>query len=69
MSGSKKISAPSTPLIKSALKDEVDEIYKNEDPIDVSLEIRKKSGNISNQVADKNAKAGKFFFTIRIKGD
>lgn len=30
----------------SAEKDEVDEIYKEEDPIEASIGIRKKAGNI-----------------------
>jgi hypothetical protein len=64
----KRISAaPAGP--KSAEIDEVDEIYKEEDPIETSIGIRKKAGNITQVVADKNSKSGKFFFTLRTKGD
>lgn len=58
--------APAGP--KSADKDELDAIYDNPDPIFSSLEIRKKAGNISQSVKDPNSKAGKFFFTLKIKG-
>ena len=58
--------APAGP--KSADKDETDAIYNNVDPIFSSLEIRKKAGNISQAVKDPNSKAGKFFFTLKIKG-
>ena len=47
---------------KSAETDEVDPIYKNEDPIGVSLDKRKKDGTIQSVVADKNSKHGKFFY-------
>lgn len=63
----RKSLAPTGPV--SAANDEVDEIYKEEDPIESSINIRKKSGNIMNNVPDKNAKAGKFFFTLKVKGD
>lgn len=53
---------------KSADADELDEIYKKEDPIESSLSIRKKSGALASVVPDKNAKSGKFFFTLRMKG-
>ena len=53
---------------KSVEKDEVDEIYKNEDPIGTCIDIRKKGGSLSTVVADKNAKVGKFFFTFKTKG-
>ena len=52
----------------SAEKDEVDEIYKCEDPIETSIGIRKKGGSLQTVVPDKNAKVGKFFFTLRTKG-
>ena len=54
---------------KSAEIDELDEIYKEEDPIESSVGLRKKAGNITQTVADKNTKSGKFFFTLRTKGD
>lgn len=63
----KVFSGPPGP--KSAEVDEVDEIYKNSDPIDVSLGKRKKGGAITTVVPDKNSKQGKFFFTLRSKGD
>lgn len=65
----KRISNAGPPGPKSAEVDEVDEIYKEEDPIGVSIDIRKKAGNISSTVAEKNSKSGKFFFTLRSKGD
>ena len=61
------IQAPPGP--KSAEVDEVDEIYTNADPIDVSLGKRKKGGALTTVVPDKNSKQGKFFFTLRNKGD
>lgn len=36
------------PAAKSAETDEVDEIYKNEDPIDVSIASRKKAGSLTS---------------------
>ena len=57
------------PKAASVEIDEVDEIYKNPDPIGSSLDIRTKvGGHIVNSVPDKNSKAGKFFFTLRLKG-
>jgi hypothetical protein len=54
---------------KSAATDELDDIYKKDDPIGSSLDTRKKTGgHVTNTVADKNSKAGKFFFTLRLKG-
>ena len=45
---------------------EVDEIYKNEDPIEASLEIRKKDGGISQSHSSPSKKDRKeFFFTLR----
>ena len=57
------------PVVKSAEKDEVDEIYKEKDPIGVSLETRKKAGQTTAVVQNKNAKSGKFFFTLSTKGE
>ena len=53
---------------KSIEKDEVDEIYKQKDPIEASLGLRTKGGSIQTVVSDKNSKAGKFFFTLKSKG-
>jgi len=47
----------------------VDDIYKNEDPIGVSIEKRKKAGTITSTVADKNSKQGKYFFTLKVVGE
>lgn len=55
--------------MKSAEKDEVDDIYKEKDPIGVSIEKRKKSGQLTAVVQDKNSKSGKFFFTLSTKGE
>ena len=60
-------SSPGGP--RSALRDAVDEIHSNPDPIDVSITIRKKKGNVNNVIPDPKAKVGKFFFTLRTKGD
>mmetsp|Transcript_9365 Transcript_9365/g.14221 ORF Transcript_9365/g.14221 Transcript_9365/m.14221 type:complete len:343 (+) Transcript_9365:263-1291(+) len=57
------------PTVKSLDKDEMDDIYKNNDPIAVSLDTRKKSGAISTVVPNKNSKQGKFFFTLKVKGE
>jgi len=54
---------------KSAEVDEVDDIYKEQDPIDVSIAKRKAAGSQTTVVADKNAKGGKFFFNLRTKGE
>ena len=54
---------------KSAEVDEIDDIYKEEDPIEVSIGSRKKAGSLQSTVADKNSKSGKFFLTLRTKGD
>ena len=56
------------PTQKSAEKDEVDDIYKEKDPIGVSFEKRKKAGQVTAVVADKNSKQGKFFFTLKNTG-
>lgn len=48
--------------------EEVDEIYKSEDPIGISLDQRKKEGAITSQ-AKIESKQGKFFFTFKTKGD
>ena len=50
---------------KSAETDEVDAIYKNEDPIAVSIEKRKKAGALTTIIPDKTAKPNKFFFTLK----
>jgi hypothetical protein len=31
--------------------------------------MRKKAGSLTSTVADKNAKVGKYFFTLKTKGD
>lgn len=49
---------------KSAETDEVDDIYKEDDPIGVSLEKRKKQGSLTSQVKE-DSKSGKFFFTLK----
>lgn len=54
---------------KSVDVDEIDEIYKETDPIEASLNKRKKAGAIAQVVPDKNSKQGKFFFTLKLKGD
>ena len=67
---------PSTALAKkgvpagpvSAEKDEIDEIYKQKDPISVALDLRKKGGSLTTVVPNKNAKMGKFFFTMKTTG-
>ena len=48
----------------SAEKDELDDIYKEDDPIGVSLEKRKKQGSLTSQVKE-DSKSGKFFFTLK----
>ena len=53
---------------KSTEKDEIDEIYKQKDPIEASLGIRTKGGSLQTVVPDKNSKSGKFFFTLKSKG-
>lgn len=54
----------------SAAKDETDAIYNNADPIDVSLSKRLNDGGSKiAQVPDKNNKQGKYFFTLKQKGD
>jgi hypothetical protein len=64
----KKISVtPAGPA--SAETDELDDIYKEEDPIETSVAQRKKAGSLQSTTVDKNAKAGKFFFTLRTKGE
>ena len=60
------VSMPTGP--KSSEVDELDEIYSAVDPIESSIEIRKKGGSLQTVVADKNAKVGKFFFTMKTKG-
>lgn len=59
--------APAGPA--SAETDELDEIYKQEDPIEATIGIRKKAGSLQSTIVDKNAKSGKFFFTLRTKGE
>lgn len=48
--------------------DEIDDIYKEKDPIEVSLTKRADAGSTNAVVQDKNGKAGKFFFTFRVTG-
>jgi hypothetical protein len=54
---------------KSSADDEMDDIYKETDPIDTSLAKRKKAGALASVVPDKSAKQGKFFFDLKLKGD
>jgi hypothetical protein len=64
----KKVSvAPAGP--PSAETDELDDIYKEEDPIETSVASRKKAGSMTSTVSNKNAKSGTFFFTLRTKGE
>jgi hypothetical protein len=60
------MTAPVGPV--SASTDELDSIYNEEDPIDVSLASRKKGGSLTTVVPDKTAKSGKFFYTLTLKG-
>ena len=53
---------------RSAKTDIVDAIYKNEDPINTSIGIRQKAGDIYATVANPGCTTGKFFFTLRTKG-
>lgn len=57
------------PVVKSAEKDEIDDIYKEKDPIGVTIEKRKKGGQLTAVVADPKSKSGKFFFTLSLKGE
>jgi hypothetical protein len=41
---------------KSAAIDEVDDIFKLEDPCEVSLDLRKKAGSHTSTVDNKNSK-------------
>ena len=66
---SKRSSVAMPPGPVSAATDELDDIYKEEDPIEVQIGNRKKAGAITNQVPDKNSKSGKYFFTLKIKGE
>lgn len=61
---------PSTkgPVEKSAEVDEVDPIYQNDDPINVSLAARIKAGALAAVVPNKDAKQGKFFFNLKLNG-
>ena len=54
----------------SASKDVKDTIYDNNDPLDVSLTKRVKEGGTKiSQVPDKNNTQGKFFFSLKLKGE
>ena len=65
--GRSKVSAvPAGP--KSSETDELDDIYKEDDPIGISIEKRKKQGSLTSQVKEES-KSGKFFFTLRQTGD
>jgi len=57
------------PTEKSADVDELDDIYKEKDPIEASLGIRIKAGAVAQVVPNKNAKQGKFFFTLKLNGE
>lgn len=61
--------APQAAGPKSAETDDLDDIYKEVDPIEASLNKRKKAGAIAQVVPDKNSKQGKFFFTLKMKGE
>ena len=52
---------------KSSDKDELDDIYKTEDPIEVTMKKRVKEGSIISRVKEET-KQGKFFFTLKLKG-
>ena len=52
---------------KSSDKDEVDDIYKSEDPIEVTIKKRVKEGTKTSTVKEET-KQGKFFFTLKLKG-
>ena len=55
-----------TPL--SVRCDEVDEIYKEEDPIGVSLQARVKNGGPATSVLrDAVSKSGRYYFTLALK--
>ena len=57
--------APTGP--KSTDKDELDEIYQKDDPIESSMDIRKVKnlGNLFTAVKGHDTKQGKFFFTLK----
>ena len=52
---------------KSAASDEVDEIYKKDDPIGITVDSRKKAGSLTSTVVAK-AKP-QYFFTLKQTGD
>ena len=64
-----KIASSTDNSLKSAETDELDDIYSFKDPVEVSLQNRKKAGAIHTVVPDKNSKQGKFFYTLSYKGD
>jgi hypothetical protein len=54
----------------SAEKDVKDAIYNNDDPLDISLTKRMKEGGSKiSQVPDKSNTQGKFFFSLKFKGE
>ena len=55
--------------LASAVNDEVDSIYKEEDPIEASIAQRKKRGGRITAVTRDNASRlpNKFFFTLSLK--
>lgn len=53
---------------KSTEKDEVDEIYNNEDPIGATTDKRKEKGSIMEHVTGTQSRQGKFFFSLKLKG-
>jgi hypothetical protein len=54
---------------KSAATDEVDDIFKLEDPVEASIEMRKKAGSLTSTVDNKNSKQSKFFFSLKVVGE
>ena len=59
---------PSGPT--STNKDVKDTIYDNSDPLDVSMTKRVKEGGTKiSQVPDKNNTQGKFFYSLKFKGE
>lgn len=58
--------SPSAPMIRS--KDHVDDIYKEEDPIDASLQIRKKKGGLITSVIQEQKLHAAFFYALKLKG-
>ena len=58
--------SPTAP--RSSSKDEVDEIYKEKDPIASSLVKRKSKGGLVTSVVQDNKLKNIFYFSMRLKG-